>query len=470
MISGYFAAGDLLVLIRHELFLFAGVFFLVGALDELAVDVIYIWLRLTGRATTPRVDESALNDQSRSYRCAVFIPAWREAEVIGTTIAHALAVWPQEQFRLFVGCYRNDHATQAAVVEGARGDPRMRLVVHEVDGPTCKADCLNRLYAALIAEEHDLRERFAAVILHDAEDMVDPMGLPLLMCAMEDLEFAQLPVLALPQHKSPLVAGHYTDEFAEAHAKSLVVRSLLGRGIPGAGVGCAIERGMLDKIARQRASDGPFATGALTEDYELGLQCGAMGGRSQFLRVRTETGRLIATRAFFPSSMSAAIRQKTRWIHGIAFQGWDRLGWRGTPVDLWMQIRDRRGPLAALLLAVAYLLVVMGGIEFALAYLGWLQIPPLPLFLQWLLVANLAALAWRLAARMTFTAREFGWAQGLLALPRVIVSNTVAIVAARRALFAYARSLRGGPIVWDKTDHDVHPVAGDILEPSRSTP
>ena len=34
----------------HELLLFAGFFFLLGAIDELAVDVTWGWLRLTGRA------------------------------------------------------------------------------------------------------------------------------------------------------------------------------------------------------------------------------------------------------------------------------------------------------------------------------------------------------------------------------------------------------------------------------------
>ena len=228
-------------------------------------------------------------------------------------------------------------------------------------------------------------------------------------------------------------------------------------------MGCAIDRGLLDRIARERGDDGPFATGSLTEDYELGLQSAAMGSRSQFLRVRTKDGRLIGTRAYVPSSMKAAIRQKTRWIHGIAFQGWDRLGWRGGPAALWMQLRDRRGPMAALLLALAYLLVILSGIELLLTKLDLVSLPPLPPLLRWLLMANLAALAWRLATRMLFTAREYGWRQGLLALPRAIVSNTVAIVAAPRALFAYVRSLRGAATPWDKTDHHSHPALGETL-------
>src|SRR3546814_14509353 len=62
----------------------------------------------------------------------------------------------------------------------------------------------------------------------------------------------QLPVLPLPDQQSRLVSGHYPDEFAEAHAKQLVVREALGAGLPLAGVGCAIARPALDAIAASR--------------------------------------------------------------------------------------------------------------------------------------------------------------------------------------------------------------------------
>ena len=100
----------------------------------------------------------------------------------------------------------------------------------------------------------------------------------------------------------------------------------------------------------------------------------------------------------------------------------------------------------------------MVGLELALAHTGLLPTVPLSPAIQTLLWLNLAALVWRLAARALFTAREFGVVQGLLAIPRVIVSNTVAIVASRRALFAYAASLRGARVTWDKTEHTSHPA------------
>lgn len=462
MLGSGLTAGEWFVLFRHELVLFAASFFLIGALDEIAVDLTYLWLRLTGRARTPRVDEADLIATPLRGRCAVFIPAWREDCVIGATVSHALRVWPQDGMQLYVGCYPNDPQTVATATHAAGGDSRLRIVILEADGPTSKPDCLNHLYRALVEDEAREGRAVRMVVLHDAEDMVDPAALSVLDHALAHVEFAQLPVMALPQAGSRWIAGHYTDEFAEAHARTMVVRSTLGTGIPGAGVGCAIARGWLDKLDRKRGGAGPFAAGSLTEDYELGLEMAAMGARSQFVRLRSSDGRLIATRAYFPSELKAAIRQKARWVHGIAFQGWDRLGWQGTPVGLWMMVRDRRGPLAALLLALAYLLVVIAALEYALAAVGLTTPAPLSPALTSLLWINFAALLWRVAARSLFTAREFGWIEGVLAVPRTVVSNTIAIIAGRRALVAYVRTLRGARPVWDKTEHSDHPAFASV--------
>ncbi|WP_133365842.1 glycosyl transferase family protein [Qipengyuania sediminis] len=458
MAVGDLAASQWFVLVRHELFLFAASFFLLGALDEMAVDIAYLWLRLTGRAATPRIAEASYTGRALRGRCAVFIPAWQESAVIAATIAHARAAWPQTELLIYIGCYPNDDATCAAAREGAAGDPRIKIVRHDNAGPTCKADCLNRLYRALCEDE--ARDGITArmIVLHDAEDMVDPAALALLDEAMDEAEFVQLPVMALPAPGSPWVSGHYTDEFAESHGKAMVVRSALGQGIPGAGVGCAVAREALGRLDARRRHAGPFAAGALTEDYELGLEIARLGGRTRFLRVRSEEGRLVATRAYFPTRVASAIRQKARWIHGIALQSWDRRGWHGSAAALWMQLRDRRGPLAALLLAVAYVLLIAGGVELLLAQAGLVDLPSLSPAMQVLLGCNLAALVWRLAARALFTWRDFGLWQAVLAIPRVIVSNTVAIVAARRAFAAYLGALRGGRVAWDKTEHTHHPA------------
>jgi adsorption protein B len=297
------------------------------------------------------------------------------------------------------------------------------------------------------------------VVLHDAEDMVDPAALALLDDAMDAADFAQLPVMALPQRGSALIGSHYADEFAESHAKALLVRDALGAAIPGAGVGLAISCDMLGRLG-----DEPFARQSLTEDYELGLRIAEAGGRGRFLRCRTADGRLIATRAFFPARLDQAVRQKTRWMHGIALQGWDRLGWQGSAADVWMQLRDRRGPLAAILLSLAYLLIGLSGLLYLLVSSGAIAAPDYSGLLGWLLLLNLVGLGWRFAMRALFTAREYGWRQGLLSMPRLIVSNIIAIMAARRALAAYLGTLRGVPVIWDKTDHQDHPALASRAE------
>lgn len=134
-----------------------------------------------------------------------------------------------------------------------------------------------------------------------------------------------------------------------------------------------------------------------------------------------------------------------------------------------MQLRDRRGPFAAFLLAIAYVLLVIFAIELVLAYTRLLAIPPLSSAMRTLLWLNLVALGWRLAARALFTAREFGLVEGLLAIPRVVISNTVAIVAARRAVFCYARSLKGAVPTWDKTSHTLHPAHYQVLATERAS-
>ena len=99
-------------------------------------------------------------------------------------------------------------------------------------------------------------------------------------------------------------------------------------------------------------------------------------------------------------------------------QGWDRLGWDSEPVELWMQLRDRRGPLAAILLVVAYLLVCLVAVGLILEQLGLVEPPPTTPLLSVLFWINFVGLAGRFAARACFTAREYGWRQGLLAIPR----------------------------------------------------
>ena len=456
---------QLLAVIQHEMLLFAGIFFLIGALDDLAIDFTWIWLKLTGKTATPKFDREEISAARLSGDVAVFIPAWSEAAVIGDTIRHSLTVWPDANLRLYVGCYPNDPATMAAVIAAMPGDPRLRLVVNDTAGPTTKADCLNRLYRALRDDENRLGRKAHMVVFHDAEDMVDQAGLVLLDRAIGrgtgKAAFAQLPVLPLPQYDSRWIGSHYCEEFAEAHGKAMVVRGALGAALPAAGVGCAVERNALDGLARARGDGLPFAADSLTEDYELGMGVAAQGGQCRFIRARSSDGELIATRAYFPARLDHVVTQKTRWVHGIALQGWDRLGWTGNLVEGWMRLRDRRGPFSSIVLMVGYVLLAISAFGFTASMMGYgtpVELSALAKFLLW---ANLAAFSWRVVMRFAFTAREYGWHEGVRAVLRIPVANIIAIMSGRRAVFAYTRTLMGDAIVWDKTPHFAHPARSD---------
>ncbi|HEX4847998.1 MAG TPA: glycosyl transferase family protein [Novosphingobium sp.] len=450
-----------LLLFEHELLAFAAFWLCVGLADELAVDLAWIWLRLTGRARTTALPVG-YGAEPLSGRAAVLIPAFQEAPVIGTTLAHLLAAWPQRDLTVYVGCYRNDPATLDAASRAAGSDPRVRIVVHSAAGPTTKADCLNRLYRALEVDEARSGRSYASVLLHDAEDMVHPAALQAIDAALVLRDFVQLPVRPELPAGSKWIAGHYADEFAESHAKTMVVRAALGAPLPAAGVGCGFSRSAMAELADRRAAAGeagPFAPECLTEDYELGLVLSKGGRGSEFLRLRDDAGTLVATGSFFPTELDAAVRQKTRWIHGIAFQGWDRMGWGSGLVELWMALRDRRGPLTALVLAAAYLLLLVDAVVLALGLAGFDTSQTLSTPLRVMLYISLVGFVWRAAMRCAFTTREYGLRQGLLSVLRIPVANVVAIMAGRRALVAYLRSLRTGKVVWDKTAHEGHPAA-----------
>jgi adsorption protein B len=436
-----------------ELALFAAAGFLLFALDDVLVDAIYfirsMWRSATVYRRFPRAFGRQLPPPRSPGWLAILIPAWDEAAVIAPMLRSALARLDHDDYRLFVGHYRNDPATAAAVE--SVGDPRVVMVEIDVDGPTTKADCLNRLYGGLVDYERLIGRQAKAIVLHDAEDVVHPLELRLFDKLVERAGMVQLPVVPLIDPDSRWIAGHYADEFAEAHGKELVVREAVGAAIPLAGVGCAIEREALGRLAARH--DGrPFAGTSMTEDYEMGLRLGAIGIKTMFVRLPAEPGSraAVCSRGHFPASLDAAVRQKARWIGGIAFAGWDQLGWRGGLGERWMRMRDRRGPLAALVMLAGYASALLWAqVALAAALGAGIAVPISPL-LAGLLWINGWLLGWRLLMRFAFTTSAHGWREGLRSIPRAVVANLVAMLAARRALAMHSN---GGPIRWDKTAH-----------------
>lgn len=137
--------------VAAELALFAGIGFLVFAVNDLLVDLIYfarrMWRALTVYSRYPRAFASQLGAAAEPGLIAILVPAWDESMVISSMLRAALHRIDYPDYRIFVGFYRNDAATEAAVASVP--DPRIEPVRVEKDGPTTKADCLNHLYGIM---------------------------------------------------------------------------------------------------------------------------------------------------------------------------------------------------------------------------------------------------------------------------------------------------------------------------------
>ncbi len=453
-------AGLVLIAAWHmllgELLLVTAIGIALSSLDDLFIDIVYFlrlaWRRAAIYSRFPRASAESLRRPDPAA-IAIIVPAWDESAVIGAMLRNLTQRLDYPRYRVFVGVYPNDPAGMLAVA--GVGDHHLQTVICSAPGPTTKADCLNHLWAAVVAHEEKTGLMFKAVVLHDAEDVVHPQELWIYDALIPRLAMVQLPVLPLPDRDSRWVSGHYCDEFAESHAKDLVVREALGAAMPSAGVACAIDRAYLGRIAAA-AGGRPFDPDCLTEDYELGHRIKALGGRGALVRLRSgDEAVVVATREHFPGDFAAARRQKARWLTGIALAGWDRIGWPGGFADRYMLLRDRKALLAALLTVMAYGVGLLVLADMLLRAALPMTMPPLAgRQLTALLWLNAALLAWRLLMRSLFTAHAYGPVEGLRAIPRALASNIINAAAAWDASRRYLATIRGAaPLAWDKTLH-----------------
>jgi len=144
------SVADLVARVAAELALFAGVGFLLFGLNDLAVDAIYFvrrfWRSITVYKRHRRAYASYYVFNKNPGFLAIFVPAWDESAVIASMLRATLKRLDYDDYRVFVGCYRNDPATAAAIASVA--DERVTAVRVNADGPTTKADCLNHLRGA----------------------------------------------------------------------------------------------------------------------------------------------------------------------------------------------------------------------------------------------------------------------------------------------------------------------------------
>ena len=418
------------------------VWILLSGLDDLFIALVRL---ATVRRPFPWPDAPSLDGASQRP-IAIFVPLWHEHSVIGQMLDRNLPAIRYGNYHVFAGVYPNDELTLRAVESAARGHPRVHVARCPHGGPTSKGDCLNWIYRRMLQYEAAHGVRFEIVMIHDAEDVVHPESLRLVNWFSRQYEMVQIPVLALPTAVREFTHGVYCDEFAEFQSKDIPARRSLGGFLPSNGVGTGFGRDALERLAALRGGR-VFDPGCLTEDYETGFALHSLGCRQIFVPLRGGGAGPVATREYFPRNFRAAVRQRSRWVAGIALQGWQRHGWRAPwPQPYWFW-RDRKGLVGNLVTPLATLALLHG-------LLRWHAGAPCPAWLPLVCRATLGISLVQIGLRAFLSGRIYGWRFALATPLRMLWGNlmncTATCIAVRE--FAAARR-RGQALAWRKTQH-----------------
>ncbi|MFP5238249.1 MAG: glycosyl transferase family protein [Acidobacteriota bacterium] len=468
----------ILLIILSVVFFFSG-------MDEFFFDLVYLVRRVYRRLfVLPKYEpltEAKLMAVPEKL-VAIMVPCWDESAVIRRMLTNTIQTLNYSNYYIFVGTYPNDAATQREVEIARESFGNVQRIVCPKDGPTNKADCLNWVYEGIKVFEKDNNLRFEIFVMNDSEDIVHPLYLKLFNYLIPAKDMVQLPVFPLPATWWNLTRGHYMDEFAENHAKDMTVREVLSHSVPSAGVGSGYSRRALEGLAAQ-TSNQLFNISSLTEDYDFGMRLGKLGFKQIFVRHailrKTKKDKLfggsreanvreyVVIQEFFPGTLKTAIRQKSRWVVGIALQGWASIGWQGGFWNRYMLARDRKS-------LITNQVNMLGNLLVPIITALWLYQTLHPQGYRYpslveegttlwvLLLINLFFFFWRMLWRGIYTWRVYGVMHGLLSVPRLFWGNLINFCATWRALRLYARYLLTGKIIaWDKTAH-VYPTEEEM--------
>lgn len=467
------------------------IFITFSGLDDLLIDLVYwircLWRRFTIYSRHRHAGHELLLSVTEKP-LAIMIPAWHETGVIGAMADTAARTLDYENYHIFVGTYPNDPDTQRDVDEVCAVFPNVHKVVCARPGPTSKADCLNNVLDAITQFEKRANLKFAGFILHDAEDVVSPLELRLFNYLVERKDLIQVPVYPFERNWYDFVGMHYIDEFTELHAKDVPIREALVGQVPSAGVGTCFSRRAIEILLVE--GDGiAFDTQSLTEDYDIGFRLKAHGLKEIFVRFPApedtkinwkkkrifgqnfKESNVICVREFFPNKIETAVRQKSRWIIGIVFQGYVTHGWTRDWHLNYFLWRDRKGILTnffsfaanLILFQILFLLLYESLWPDAYRFFSIFEESELLVFLLWL---NAILMINRILQRTIFVTQYYGLFQGLLSAPRMFLGNFINFLANWRAIKQVIQHGNPRRIAWDKTTHDF-PSIGDISRARR---
>jgi adsorption protein B len=462
-------------IIRFLIFPVSGWLFASGC-DELLVDGWFACRTAFGRDSWD-ISLDKL-DRLPEKRLAMFIPCWQEGDVIEQMVDHNIAGIDYHNYDIFLGVYPNDTATIEKAGRLMERYPRVHRAICPQPGPTNKADCLNWIYQRMRLEEDTQGRRYEVVVQHDAEDLVHPKSFQLINHLASTYDMVQIPVLPLEMPARFAVHGTYCDEFAEYQVKDVYTRQSMGGFVPSAGVGTAFRRDALEEIAGHYRNQ-IFNVSTLTEDYEIGLKFQRHGKRQFLVRkaiplsmagdsaqkahwfapgTRYEV-EYIATREYFPHTFRQAVRQKSRWVMGVALQAWDQLGWQVSLRQIYWLWRDRKGlagNLVTLLSNAIFLYCLLMWLGHRVFDTGWTLasvFPPAGL-VWWLVPFNTFFVLERGFYRIYAVNRVYGPRQAMGVVWRTPVANVINFASTAAALVQFFRAkIRREEPRWAKTEH-----------------
>lgn len=457
--------------------------YLVAIFDDLIFDLTYLFRRRRFQQADLSREEL---ESDNPKRIAVMVAAWQEAGVVAEMIraTSRLMRYPEDRVEFFIGVYPNDEATLREVRELSKSNPRVHCVVNQKSGPTSKSQNLNEVFAFVQDLENIRNQAFDVIAIHDAEDVIHPYAFRFYSALLSRKDMVQLPVIAMfpklrwSQWLNRIVAGTYADEFAESHLHHMPVRGSFGLFVPSAGTGFALRREVVSFLA----AEGPvFREGSLTEDYDLSLRLWQKGFRVHFhiqrLKRVDDRGKVrnevVGIKEYFPSEIRAAVKQKARWIYGIAMRSpkeivLKRFSFKDRVV-LW---RDRKGKYTNLIHFVGYPLAAYSVLGYFLDWPhadprlmlllsgGFLLITLERLLMRFAAIKSLYGVSEALQATLLLPLFPFRWFVGN-------IINALATLRAWRMYFWPARGARKGTApVWDKTERKSY-VPVEVLEAVR---
>lgn len=436
-------------------------YFLLGV-DDFLVDLFAFIFKAKPKSIS-RVDFENIKNLPEK-KLSLMVASWKEADVIARMVSGNLNQIHYTNYKIYLGVYPNDILTvEQAFQMKLKYPSKIEVIVNSKDGPTSKGQMLNYMFGEIIRSESISGQYSDAFVIHDSEDIIHPYGFKIMNWKLLENDFVQIPVFSLPLEGKYLVGGTYADEFAEHHTKDMILRDKLGSYVPSAGVGTAISRELVLKYFKENSGEVLFSD-CVTEDYVLGSFAKRYGFKSTFAcytyKNSQDENEFIATREFFPKKFDRSVRQRSRWIVGIAFQSARYLKWQGSFIDKLFFWRDRKSPYAYFVNLVGLLWAIPIGID-SVFFDENLTLTPL---LQALLYINLFFMINRLFQRAKAATRLYGLRFAVLSPLRLIVANIINTLASYKAYTQFKASEKTGEAVqWIKTDHELPVGFGELI-------